>query len=118
MKINIIITLVFFICTSCKDAAVENPQKEFDKVLWETKDVEGNYSNRDAMLEDLVYNVKLKGLPKQELISMLGEPDRINKEYLYYEILSNEVGAFPLHKKFLVIKLDKDNTVEWRKIKD
>jgi hypothetical protein len=49
---------------------------------------------------------------------MLGAPDRTNGEYLYYEVLTKEMGLITLHKKFLVIKLAKDNTVEWRKIKD
>ncbi len=80
--------------------------------------MEDNYSYRDEMLDDLVYNVKLKGLTKQQVIAMLGEPERTNDGHLYYEVLSEEVGSFPLHKKFLVIKLDKNNVVEWRKIKD
>lgn len=105
-------------CLSCKDNKDENPKKTFDAVLWKVKDTDGNYSYRDEMLDDLVYKVTLKGLTKQEVITMLGEPDRTNEDYLYYEVLSKDVGAIPFSKKFLVIKLDKDNTVEWRKIKD
>jgi hypothetical protein len=116
-KIYIIASLLFF-CMSCQDNRKENPKKAFDKELWKTKDAEGNYSYRDEMLDNLVYKVKLKGLKKGEIISMLGEPDRTNNDYLYYEVLAKEIGSFPLHKKFLVIKLAKDNTVEWRKIKE
>src|SRR6476620_12023054 len=112
---SIALVFIFF---SCKDTVEESPKKTFDKELWNGKDVEDNYSYRDDMLNDLVYNVKLKGLNKQEVTAMLGEADRTNEDYLYYEILSKEVGIFPLHKKFLVLKFDKNNTVEWRKIKD
>jgi len=70
------------------------------------------------MPNDLAYNVKLKGMKKQELIALLGEADRTNQDYIYYEVLAKEVGMFPLHKKFLVIKFDRDSIVEWRKIKD
>ena len=105
-------------CLSCQDNRDENPKKAFDKELWNAKDGDDNYSHRDEMLDNLVYNVKLKGLTKEEVITMLGEPDRTNNEYLYYEVLVKEIVAFPLHKKFLVLKLAKDNTVEWRKIKD
>lgn len=82
------------------------------------KDIRGGYSFRDEMLDSLVYSEKLKGLTKEEVIKMLGEPERTNNGYLYYEVVANEVGAFPFHKKFLVLKLAKDGTVEWRKIKD
>jgi hypothetical protein len=109
---------LIFCCFSCKDNTTENPKKTFDRELWKDKDIEGNYSFRDDMLNDLVYKVKLKGLAKEEVIKMLGEPDRTNEDYLYYEVLAKEIGAITLHKKFLVIKLAKNNTVEWRKIKD
>jgi hypothetical protein len=119
MKIICIMAVSLLIClVSCKDNTAENTTKTFDKELWKEKDVEGNYSFRDDMLDDLVYKVKLKGLAKEEVIKMLGAPDRTNGEYLYYEVLTKEMGLITLHKKFLVIKLAKDNTVEWRKIKD
>jgi hypothetical protein len=116
--IFLMVASLILCCAACKDNAEENATKTFDKELWKAKDAEDNYSYRDEMLEDLVYKVQLKGLTKEEVITMLGEPDRTNGDYLYYEVLAKEVGAFPLHKKFLVIKLAKDNTVEWRKIKD
>ena len=119
MKIICLIAAsALLIFLSCKDNKEENPKKTFDKELWKAKDTDGNYSFRDEMLDNLVYKVKLKGLTKQEVITMLGEPDRTNEDYLYYEVLSKEVGAIPFSKKFLVIKLDKNDTVEWRKIKD
>lgn len=118
MKTKFLIVCLIFCCLSCKDNKEENSKKTFDTALWKAKDTNDNYSYRDEMLEDLVYKVKLKGLTKAEVITMLGEPDRTNEDYLYYEVLAKEVGAFPLHKKFLVLKLAKDNTVEWRKIKD
>lgn len=112
------ILAVLFLFLSCKNNVEENPKKTFDAVLWLVKDTEGNYAHREEMLDNLVYKVTLKGLPKEEIIKMLGEPERTDNNHLFYEVSSKQVGAFPLHKKFLVIKLDKNNTVEWRKIKD
>jgi hypothetical protein len=116
-KILIIASLLLF-CLSCQGNREENPKRAFDAGLWKTKNAEGNYRYRDEMLEDLVYKVRLKGLTKKEVIALLGEPDRANNGYLYYEVLAKEIGMLPFHKKFLVLKLDKNNTVEWRKIKD
>ncbi|MEO5776281.1 MAG: hypothetical protein ABIQ27_05215 [Flavobacterium sp.] len=118
MKTKFLIACFILCCLSCKDNKEEISKKNFDTTLWKAKDEDDNYNYRDEMLEDLVYKVKLKGLTKKEVIAKLGEPDRINEDYLYYEVLAKEIGAFPLHKKFLVLKLAKDNTVEWRKIKD
>ncbi len=111
--------LSLFCLLSCKDNAAESPKRDFDTALWKTKDITGNYPFRDEMLEDLVYRIKLKGFPKEKVTKMLGEPDWTNKDYLYYEVfIKKENRVFPFQKRYLVLKLAKDNTVEWRKIKD
>ena len=75
-----------------------------------------DYPYRNEMLKDLVYNVALKGSKKEEVIDLLGQPDRSDSSYLFYAIAQERIGFFPLHTKTLVIKLTKDSTVEWRKI--
>lgn len=116
MKIICIIAAsIALICISCQGNVEDNPKKAFDKELWKVKDIRGNYSFRDEMLDSLVYKEKLKGLTKEEVIKMLGQPSRTNKGHLYYEI-SNDAGVLPFHKKFLVLKLAENGTVEWRKI--
>lgn len=119
MKIICIIAAsIAFSSISCQGNSENNPKKAFDKELWKVKDIRGEYSFRDEMLDSLVYREKIKGLTKEEVIKMLGKPDWTNKEYLYYEADAKGVGFFSLHKKYLVLKLAKDSTMEWRKIKD
>lgn len=91
-------------------------QEKFDKIKWGTK--EGNdYPYRNNMLKNLVYNQKLKGLKKEEVMQLLGEPSRTDSNYLFYTISRSYFGDLPVpfHTKTLVIKLNHD-TVEWRKI--
>lgn len=88
---------------------------EFNKTKWRTK-VGRDYPYRNEMLEDLINNQKLKGLKRDEVIDMLGEPDRSDGSYLFYMVTQKRILFYPLHTKSLVIKLSKDNTVEWRKI--
>lgn len=115
----ITILVVFFLFISCKENSEEILKKTFDAAFWSVRDDEGNYAHRDEMLEDLVYKVQLKGLTKEKVITMLGEPDRTNNDYLYYDVyIKEENRVFPFQKRYLVLKLAKDNTVEWRKIKD
>jgi hypothetical protein len=122
MKIILYFLLLF--CLACKNDTEQTPEttkKEvatdtlFDKEKWKVKDGY-SYAYRDKMLHDLVYNVPLKGLKKSEVLELLGLPNRINNNYLFYIIDEKRAFFFPLHVRTLVIKLDKANTVEWRKI--
>ena len=87
----------------------------FDKTKWRVK--EGlDYPNRDQMLNSIVYNDTVRALNKDEILDLLGEPDRRNEGYLYYLISQRRLGFWPLHTKTLVIKLSGDNTIDWIKI--
>jgi hypothetical protein len=116
----IIFLLPFLLFTgSCSDNSKRadknvNPEK-FDKNKWSLQGGD-DYPYRGQMLDDLVYNVKLKGLKKAELINLLGEPDRSDSSYLFYKVSQKRIGFFPLQTRTLVIKLKSDSTVEWRKI--
>lgn len=119
MKIYFLIAVFTASLVSCNGNIEEIPKREFDKELWKTKDNEGNYSYRAEMLDDLVYKIKLKGFSKDSVITLLGEPERTNNDYLYYDVyIRKENRVIPFQKRYLVLKLAKDNTVEWRKIKD
>ena len=89
--------------------------KEFDKTKWCAKDGK-DYAYRDDMLEDLMGNQHLKTLKRNELIDLLGEPDRMDSNYLFYLIAQERLGFWPLHTKTLVIKLSPDSAMEWIKI--
>ena len=87
----------------------------FDKTKWRVK--EGlDYPNRDQMLNSIVYNDTVRALNKDEILDLLGEPDRRNDGHLYYMISQRRLGFWPLHTKTLVIKLLGDNTIDWIKI--
>jgi hypothetical protein len=68
-------------------------------------------ANRNKMLKDLVSNDKLKGLKKAEVITMLGQPDRMDNAYLFYQISQENIGFFPLHTTTLVIKLSDSSSI-------
>lgn len=88
---------------------------EFDKTKWSIKEG-SDYPYRELMLNDILYNDSIRTLDNIEIIELLGEPDRINKEYLYYTIDQKRIGLWPIHTKTLVIKFSEDNIIDWMKI--
>jgi len=110
--------VIFLLCfISCSSDKQEQQEEKFDKTKWATKE-DKIYPYRDRMLKDLVYNQKLKGLKRDEVLNLLGQPTRIDSNYLFYIVSQSFIGDLvPLHTKSLVIKLIND-TVEWRKIKE
>jgi hypothetical protein len=77
----------------------------FDQAKWNAKNDQG-YAYRNRMISDLIANDKLKKLSKREVIALLGQPDRIDKGYLFYRITQQRIGFLPVHTTTLVIKLD------------
>ena len=76
----------------------------------------GAYPQREYMLQYLIDSVPLKAMRYEEVLSLLGPPDRVNDGHLYYKISQKSLGVFPLSTKTFVIKLGADSIVEWRKI--
>ena len=89
----------------------------FDAKKWNEKEGD-NYLYRQQMLKDIVYNDTIRSLTGQEILSLLGDPDRSNEGHLYYTISQKKLGLWPLHTKTMVIKLKKDSSVEWIKISE
>jgi hypothetical protein len=89
----------------------------FDKAKWKVMDG-ADYTYRDKMLNDVVYNDTIRALNKDEILDLLGEPsyDRDDKNFLHYRITEQRLGPWTLHTKTMVIKLLEDNTIEWIKI--
>ncbi|NNJ88234.1 MAG: hypothetical protein HKP53_02425 [Eudoraea sp.] len=123
---NFRFTLVIFIliCIGCNrekaeevDAATTGAVTEvkFDKIKWGTKE-DSDYPYREQMLHDIVYNDSIREFTKDELLELLGEPDRTNKGHLYYLISQKKLGYWPIKTKTLVVKLTEDNNIEWIKI--
>jgi len=109
----------FFILTSC------NSDIKFDKTKWLQVDDLGQYPYRQAMLNDLTSNHKLKGLSYKQLTDLIGEQQKNligDSSEIYYSILTDYGSDIdPVHTIALAFKLDKDSTVteyridEWEK---
>ena len=55
-------------------------------------------------------NQELKHMDKQAYIDLLGTPDRIDNNYMFYMVSQKRIGLWPLHTKTLVIKMSNDST--------
>ena len=113
MKLTNILLLFILCCFSCK--STKHQEEKFEKTKWATK-IDEDYPYRDKMLKDVMANQIPHGLKRSEVINLLGQPSRTDTFYLFYKIVQQRLGAFIFHTKTLVIKLNKDSTVEWRKI--
>jgi len=103
---------------SCKNKTNDKEEQKFNRSKWVIKEGK-NYLYRDKMLNDVVYNIKLKGFRKDSVLQLLGQPDRTDTNYFFYIIDQHFFGdvPVPISTKSLVIKFIND-TVEWRKIKE
>ncbi len=90
-------------------------EMKFDKEKWRVKEGK-DYPFREGMLNDIIYSDTVRSQNKDQILALLGEPDRINENYLYYMIAQKRIASWPLHTKTMVIMLSGDNTVEWIKI--
>jgi len=108
--------------TGCRDSdkSIKQIDKEvvtkFDKTLW-LKQEGVNYPYREDMLNDVVYNDTIRQLTKDQVIELLGPPNSINENHLYYIIHQNRLGFMVLNQKTMVIKCTEEDTIEWIKIK-
>lgn len=81
---------------------------EFNEAQWKTKDGD-NYPYRNSMLGTMVSKENLptwKKMSKQELFKTLGQPDRINGNYLYYKVNGEKIGFMTFRTIALVIQLN------------
>ena len=74
------------------------------------------YPFRDQMVDAVLYSDTLRKLNKVELLEWLGKPDREQENHLYYTIRENRLGLWTLQLKSLVVKIDKEDSVEWIKL--
>jgi len=124
MPLRIFILLFLFTSIACnseseKKSAQSGNETEteiaFDKKKWSTK--EGvDYPYRKQMVKDIVYNDTVRMLREDEIIELLGGPDRINEGHLYYTISQTSIGSWTLHSKTMVIKITENDRIDWIKI--
>ncbi len=86
----------------------------FDRSLWQEKEGK-DYPYRCALYPDILFNSSLRGASKDEILELMGLPDRFQDNYFYYRIDQQRLGLWPLHTTTLVIKFHND-AVEWIKI--
>lgn len=121
---KIVFSVLLLSLLSCKSGKESKPDMQksnkeeiatFDKTKWSIKKSE-DYLYREKMLNDVVYNDTIRNLAKEELFDLLGEPDRQNEGHLYYTIAQTRLGFWPLRTKTMVIKLSKQDSIDWIKI--
>lgn len=117
---KIIILSLFIICIACKSdpkdkVLEENTELIFDAQKWSIKNGQ-DYVYRSKMLHDVVYNDSVRLLSQNELIALLGKPDRSENNHFYYVIEQERLGFWPLHTKTMVVKFNSANKIEWIKI--
>lgn len=80
----------------------------FDKVKWSVKEGD-NYPYRNSMIGTMTSKENLpawKKMSKQELFETLGQPDRINGNYLYYKANGDKIGFVTFRTIALVIQVN------------
>lgn len=77
----------------------------FEKEKW-SKRTNVGYLNRNSMLSDLLAGDTLKKLNRLQIYALLGPPDRVDNDYLFYRISQEQFGFLILHATTLVIKLN------------
>lgn len=123
MCIRGFLVLTFFVLLSCSSEKSNDSymstqaakEDTFDKELWNEKKGE-DYVHRTKMYEDVLYSDELRTMNQSQIVERLGSPDRQNDNHLYYMIQQKRLIFWPLTTKTLVIKMTKDDTVEWIKV--
>ena len=111
LPLGVIAMICVYIAISLLCVMTKEPETStgFDTAKWQTK--KGfDYPFREVMLEELMNSDTLKRLKKEAILSLLGEPQKMDSSYLFYRIVQERVGFFPLHTKTLVIKLSNDTS--------
>lgn len=100
---------------SCKSNDSKTPKEpevvRFDKIKWHQKDDQG-YTYRDKMANDLITRRTLDGLKRDDVTNLLGDPDRNEQNYLFYELREEKAYGFMLNKKVMLVYIGADSVVE------
>ncbi len=115
MKSLTYILILMTLLSSCKCNNSQAPKEpdvvRFDKIKWQQKDDQG-YTYRDKMAGDLITSKTLDGLKRADVLNLLGNPDRNEQNYLFYELLEEKAYGFSLNKKVMLVYIGADSVVE------
>jgi len=112
----IILSTIFLAnCEESRNDALESPSTEFNSDKWKFQE-QGKYPHRGAMVDEVLYGDRIRSLKKSEVLDVLGDPDREEKDHLYYTISQTRLGNWPLSTQTLVIKFKKAGGVDWIKL--
>ena len=118
MKKLLIVCVILFLTASCSSG------KKFNKTDWNHRMSEGNYDQREAMLEDLLTNHPLKGKNIGELRALFGADDLEVFKYDHQLIIQMNIltdygwDIDPVYTKDLFLYLDQDSVVSSLKVKE
>ena len=92
------------------DDLPEEEAIEFDQEKWNTV-VDGEHPFRQKMLNHMIHSRMLKGLTREAVLQLLGEPTRKAGNHWYYRISAQKFDFLLLRVKTLVLKFTEDGTV-------
>lgn len=92
--------------SSCKD--LDSNHLSFDQNVWKT----GDFRARGRMLNDLLKKNILRDKKKTEILSMLGESDEENSNWIKYAIDNGLIHERWMQRNFLYLEFDSENKVK------
>lgn len=101
------------LCMSCSDSKTVANKTDilFNKEKWMIQEAY-TYPYRPLMLNHIMDSDTLRSMTLDQVQDMLGEPSRIDSQYLFYTIDQKRIQFFPLHTTTLVLRLNSADRVE------
>lgn len=115
MKIYFIYSILFVLVFISCGRKGEYEGVAFDREKWSYKEGR-DYPHRQGMYEELLYSEELRKIDKEEILDLLGTPDRQNGNHIYYLVEEKRMGNIVLHTRFLVFLFTDSGEVEWIKL--
>ena len=84
---------------------------KFNKAQWATRDNMSGFPHRSEMVNDLLQNNKTIGLKFPALIELLGQPESVIKDTIYYETYLHYDMIDPNYSEGVEFILNKDSTI-------
>ena len=108
-KTQLSVLVVLTLLSSCY---YEN-NKPFDSVEWNKEGVDWWITDvREKMVKDIIQSDTLIGLQKDEVIKLLGRPEKIDSNKLYIFVREKySTNIDPDYIKYLIVELDKNENV-------